>query len=189
MYVVEKILDHMIDPEGTPRFLVKWEGYEKKSDQTWEPEETLLEGAQEILKKYYVSIGGKEKVYEDTKKALNSKKRGRKSTASAGGDATPQQTQKRSRKNGSHPRDSEEPLTSRQAAWKPPAGSWEDHIAQLDACEDEETGKLMVYLTWKNGHKTQHETQVIYQRCPQKVCPPWKDVSCCESPKLTFCLL
>jgi chromobox protein 1 len=40
----------------------------------------------------------------------------------------------------------------------------------LDACEDEESGKLMVYLEWKNGKKTQHPTSVIYQRCPQKVC-------------------
>ena len=64
----------------------------------------------------------------------------------------------------------ETPATVRAAAWKPPAGSWEDEIEQLDACEDEDTGKLMVYLTWKNGHKTQHETKVIYRRCPQKVC-------------------
>lgn len=27
--------------QGEPRFEVKWEGYEKKSDRTWEPEENL----------------------------------------------------------------------------------------------------------------------------------------------------
>ena len=40
-YVVEKILSHMINNEGEPLFEVKWEGYEKKSDRTWEPEENL----------------------------------------------------------------------------------------------------------------------------------------------------
>jgi chromobox protein 1 len=60
-------------------------------------------------------------------------------------------------------------VTAQKATWKPPAGSWEDQIKDLDACEDEESGKLMVYLTWINGQKTQHETSVIYKRCPQKV--------------------
>ncbi|KAK2074694.1 hypothetical protein P8C59_008882 [Phyllachora maydis] len=48
-------------------------------------------------------------------------------------------------------------------------GHWEDHIARIDACEDEETNKLMIYLQWKNGQKTQHETKIVYQRCPQKM--------------------
>ena len=28
--------------QGKPLFEVKWEGYEKKSDRTWEPEENLV---------------------------------------------------------------------------------------------------------------------------------------------------
>jgi chromobox protein 1 len=28
--------------EGKPLFEVKWEGYESKSDRTWEPEENLM---------------------------------------------------------------------------------------------------------------------------------------------------
>lgn len=28
--------------DGILRFEVKWEGYDKKSDRTWEPEENLL---------------------------------------------------------------------------------------------------------------------------------------------------
>jgi hypothetical protein len=27
----------------------------------------------------------------------------------------------------------------------------------------------VVYLIWKNGKKTKHETAVIYKKCPQKV--------------------
>ena len=54
------------------------------------------------------------------------------------------------------------------ATWAPPSGSWEDHIAAIDAHKDED-GKLMVFLNWKNGKKTKHSTEVVYRRCPQKV--------------------
>jgi hypothetical protein len=123
------------------------------------------ENASEALNEYLESIGGREALIRETEQALKTKKRGRPSSSS-----TPQPGSKRSKRNGDHPADSEPPLSARAATWKPPPGSWEDHIAQLDACEDEESGKLMVYLTWKNGHKTCHETGVIYQRAPQKVC-------------------
>jgi hypothetical protein len=123
------------------------------------------DNASEALNEYFQSIGGRDKIFEDSTIALKSKKRGRPSASS-----TPQASGKRSRRNGDHPADSEPPLSAKAAVWKPPPGSWEDHVAHLDACEDEDSGKLMVYLTWKNGHKTQHETNVIYQRCPQKVC-------------------
>ncbi|KAK1759575.1 hypothetical protein QBC47DRAFT_372425 [Echria macrotheca] len=163
-YVVERIMSHMIGSDGEPLFEVKWEGYEKKSDRTWEPEDNLKENASQVLEEYLESIGGREKLFEETASAMRGKKRGRPSSS------TPQASGKRTkRSNRDHPSEMEIPLAVRNATWKPPAGSWEDHIAQLDACEDEESGKLMVYLTWKNGHKTQHETSIIYQRCPQKM--------------------
>lgn len=40
-YVVEKILNHRFDDDGEIRFHIKWEGYEKAKDRTWEPEENL----------------------------------------------------------------------------------------------------------------------------------------------------
>jgi predicted DsbA family dithiol-disulfide isomerase len=41
-YVVEKILSHRWEKATQEfKFEVKWEGYEKKSDRTWEPEENL----------------------------------------------------------------------------------------------------------------------------------------------------
>ncbi|KAL1877325.1 hypothetical protein VTK73DRAFT_8778 [Phialemonium thermophilum] len=160
-YVVEKIMSHRF-VDGVLYFEVKWEGYEKKSDRTWEPEENLIENASAALDEYFESIGGRERVFEEKKASLKGKKRGRPAANS------PAASSKRSRRNG-HPRDSTPPESAERAAWKPPAGSWEDEIASLDACEDEETHKLMVYLTWKNGHRTQHETSVIYKRCPQKM--------------------
>ncbi|KAI8411279.1 hypothetical protein FOFC_07873 [Fusarium oxysporum] len=53
--------------------------------------------------------------------------------------------------------------------WSPPSGSWEDEIEKIDACEEDENGKLIVYLIWKNGQKTNHGTQIIYEKCPQKM--------------------
>ncbi|KAI2633246.1 heterochromatin protein one [Hypomontagnella submonticulosa] len=160
-FIVEKILAHMVGPDGTLKFKVKWEGYEKKSDQTWEDDDNLRENASEVLKEYLESVGGRDKILEDSKSATKTKKRGR---PSAGG--TPTNGAKR-RRNGSHPASETPPTTGR--AWKPPVGSWEDEVEAIDACHDEATGKLVVYLTWRNGHKTHHDTKAVYQRCPQKM--------------------
>ncbi|KAK0708194.1 chromo domain-like protein [Lasiosphaeris hirsuta] len=153
----------MINEKGDPLFQVKWEGYEKKSDRTWEPEDNLRENASIILSDYLEKIGGRDRLFVDTANAMKGKKRGRPSSG------TPTASGKRTKKNAEHPAGLGAPLAAKNVTWKPPPGSWEDHIAQLDACEDEESGKLMVYLTWKNGHKTQHETSVIYNRCPQRM--------------------
>ncbi|KAJ4393442.1 hypothetical protein N0V93_002652 [Gnomoniopsis smithogilvyi] len=163
-YVVEKIFSHYIADDGKPRFEVKWEGYDKKSDRTWEPEENLTENATEALKEYYASIGGKQKMFEQTNSALNGRKRQRQSKS-----ATPVETTKRIKKDKSHPLDSTPPASAKAAEWKPPSGSWEDHVETVDMCQDENDGTFIVYLTWKNGKKTQHPKEVIYRRCPQKM--------------------
>lgn len=97
---------------------------------------------------------------EQSAEAGSKKKRGRQSGAAAGN--------KRAKKNG-HPASSTPPISSKK--WAPPSGSWEDEIALIDACEQEDDGRLVVYLNWKNGQKTKHDTDVIYKKCPQKVCP------------------
>ncbi|KAK7716286.1 hypothetical protein SLS64_003438 [Diaporthe eres] len=160
-YVVEKIFSHYIADDGEPRFEVKWEGWEKKSDRTWETEDNLQENAAEILSEYFKSIGGREKIFEQTSSALKGRKRGRQSNS-----ATP--AEKRSRKKG-HPADSTPPATARAVEWKPPSGSWDEEVDTVDMCQDEENGTFIVYLTWKNGKKTQHPKEVVYRRCPQKM--------------------
>ncbi|PTB44017.1 hypothetical protein M441DRAFT_339754 [Trichoderma asperellum CBS 433.97] len=161
VFIVEAIKKHMIDEDGTLKFHVKWEGYEKKSDMTWEPEENLQESAGDILSSYLESIGGREKIFEETHEAAKGKKRSR-TTGTAQAANT-----KRSKRNGTHPSESAPPATSDK--WSPPAGSWEDEIDTIDACEDEGSGRLIVYLVWKNGRKTKHDTKVIYKKCPQKM--------------------
>ena len=93
---------------------------------------------------------------------MKTKKRGRKPGNTPSGDA------KRSKRNGDHPADTESPASLKPKEFKPPAGSWENDIDTVDICRDE-SGKLVVYVTWKTGDKTQHSTKQVYQRCPQKV--------------------
>lgn len=121
------------------------------------------ENAAEILSEYLASVGGRDKIFEETDEAKKSKKRGR---PTGGGTPT---SGKRSKRD-SHPGSETPPASaSAQKSWKTPAGSWEEHVASIDACHDENTGKLVVYLTWKNGNKTQHGTETIYTRCPQQM--------------------
>ncbi|KAH7367633.1 heterochromatin protein one [Plectosphaerella cucumerina] len=161
VFNVETILDHKVDSNGEITFRVKWEGYEKKADQTWEPEENLIEGAAEILEEYYKTHGGKDTIIEQSGRAKSGKKRPRGST---GGPAPAGAKRRRNGAANGSP-----PASGTANAWKPPSGSWEDEIETIDACEDEESGKLIVYLNWKAGHKTKHTTDVIYKRCPQKM--------------------
>jgi len=166
-FVVEKILDHQVAEDGTVNFRVKWEGYEKKADQTWEPEDSLKEGASEILEEYLRKLGGREALFEEKSKAKATKKRGRPS----GSSATPPATTKKSKRNG-HPAESTPPASAKEAkskAWTLPSGSWEEEVESIDACEDEESGSLIIYLNWRNGQKTKHSKDVVYKRCPQKM--------------------
>ncbi|KAK2595421.1 hypothetical protein QQS21_006831 [Conoideocrella luteorostrata] len=161
VFIVETIKNHMIDEDGSLKFQVKWEGYASKKDLTWEPEQNLAESAHEILDEYFDKIGGRQKIFEQTEKAARGKKRGR------GSSSIGAATSKRPRKTSTHPADSSPPASKKN--WSPPSGSWEDEIATIDACESEAGGKLIVYLIWRNGKKTKHDTSIIYKKCPQKV--------------------
>ncbi|CAK7233441.1 hypothetical protein SBRCBS47491_008611 [Sporothrix bragantina] len=119
----------------------------------------MLDNASEILSEYIIKIGGRAKLFE---KPAKGKKRGRQPAS-----ATPTSAAKRSRKSEDHPADRESP-TEVQKAFKPPAGSWEDEVAGVEMFRSDD-GELRVFLTWKNGSKSQHAAQQAYTRCPQKI--------------------
>jgi hypothetical protein len=124
------------------------------------------ETASKILNEYLAKVGGKEAILaawqEKKETAKKGKKRGRASTSNEATNGT-----KRGKKNG-HPRDESPPLSASKAEWKPPTGSWEEHVTGIDACEGNDNN-VVVYLTWKGGHKTQHPLAAVYKRCPQKM--------------------
>lgn len=165
VYLVEKIITHQISEEGVPMFQVKWEGYEAAKDRTWEPEENLRT-AKDIFDKYIESIGGRHMLTAGVRAERLNKKRARASNVAP---ATPASSKRskiaRTRKSESaSPGAEEKPVKQ----FQPPAGSWEDEVKAIDAAEGEH-GEVQVYLTWKNGQKTQHPLHVTYQRCPQKM--------------------
>ncbi|KAJ3943463.1 uncharacterized protein N0V96_006388 [Colletotrichum fioriniae] len=125
------------------------------------------EGASEILEEYLKKLGGREALFEEKTKAKTTKKRGRPSASSS----TPPASSKRGKRNG-HPAESTPPVSAKEAkakAWTLPSGSWEDDVESIDACEDEESGSIIIYLNWRNGQKTKHPKEVVYKRCPQKM--------------------
>ncbi|CAK7205449.1 hypothetical protein SEUCBS139899_008221 [Sporothrix eucalyptigena] len=158
-YEVQNILSHMLDENEKPRFRVVWKGYENPSDHTWEPEENLKENASEILSEYITKIGGRPKLFE---KPAKGKKRGRRPAST-----TPTNASKRPRKSEDHPANRES-LAEEQKVFKAPAGSWEDEVSGVEMFRSDD-GELRVFLTWKNGSRSQHAAQQAYTRCPQKI--------------------
>ncbi|KAF2713951.1 hypothetical protein K504DRAFT_462414 [Pleomassaria siparia CBS 279.74] len=153
-YVVEKIMSHRFTKEGEIEYNVKWAGYEKKSDRTWEPEDNL-ETAMAILNEYFEEIGGRPEP-GDTK---GKKRKGRKSIAADAEAESAPKIVKRAKK---------------EKEWSPPPGSWELDVDFVDTVEetvDAKTGALTryAYLVWTNAKKTQHPLTHVYHKCPQKM--------------------
>jgi len=158
-YIVEAIMDHRFD--GNELFFhVKWQDYPHKKDWTWEPEEHLTGGSDAILQEYYNKIGGRPVQKSPSRGVSSARKRGRNSASTA---ATPAKSSKKARTSIAIGAGSPS-----EAQWKPPAGSWEEHITHIDTIEKNETG-LVCYLQWENGKKTQHDIHTVHKKCPQRM--------------------
>ena len=124
------------------------------------------ETAPDVLEAYLAQVGGKELIvrqYSEKKAAGGKgKKRGRTSTAAN------ETAAKKGKRNGTNTASATPPAGATQSGFRPPTGSWEDDVVLIDACEGSE-GAVIVFLTWKGGHKTQHPLAQVYKRCPQKV--------------------
>ncbi|KAF2181045.1 hypothetical protein K469DRAFT_713903 [Zopfia rhizophila CBS 207.26] len=152
-YVVEKIMSHAFKDDGVCMYEVKWLGYEKKADRTWEPEDNLA-GAADVLNEYFEKIGGQPQFGES-----KTKKRGRKKSGVESESATPVAPAKRAKK---------------EKEWAPPPGSWENDVDYIDTVEespDPKTGEKarFAYVVWYNQKKTQHPLSMVYHKCPQKM--------------------
>ncbi|EKG12915.1 Cutinase [Macrophomina phaseolina MS6] len=165
VYVVEKIMGHLTDDDGIVKYEIKWLGYDRKSDRTWEPESNL-EGAMEALEEYWAKIGGKP----------GAKKRKASGTPS-GTPAGKGRGRGRKAKDESvsvEPVEPEPKLAKTEKQPNFPKGSWENDIQSVDTIEeipDEKRGirKRYAMVVWNNGRKTRHELAVLNQKCPQKM--------------------
>ena len=180
------------------RYNVKWKGYEKKSDRTWETEENLeladtpslqrpshgqlltyRRGARLILESYWKKIGGK-----PTVPTKISKKRSRQSLSGNGASDTPKK-QKRGRKSNqttmSQDQTPEPPAGFTQVGdddWKPPPpdkDAWDPLVQAIDTIERDEQQELWAYLVWndKNAdgrfYRSKARVPACNQACPQRV--------------------
>ena len=113
-----------------------------------------------MVEEYFKSLGGREKVMKKGNVKVDTKKRSRQST-SAPASTKKAKTTRKSATRSTTPEEKEKTFT-------PPTGSWEEDVKAIDAAEGAQ-GQVQVYLTWRDGHKTQHPLDVCYKRCPQKV--------------------
>ncbi|KAL8705468.1 MAG: hypothetical protein Q9201_001399 [Fulgogasparrea decipioides] len=179
VYVVEKILSHHDNFEDeVMRYEIKWKGYDKKADRTWETEENL-EGAREILEAYWDSIGGKPVPTTRAPKSTG-KKRQRQSTGSQVEPAQPKK--RRGRKSASAAQDPDttpEPPAGytdiNPDTWKPPPPNdlaWDPLVMNVDTIEKDDNNELWAYLVWneKNEDGRFNRSKARLATC-NKACP------------------
>jgi chromobox protein 1 len=169
-YIVEKILQHDWLDDDTLTFEVKWQGYDDPADHTWEPEENLKTAA-DVLKAYFKKIGG----HPGTRPAKAKKSRKR----SVDNVDTPK-SGRGSNKKGKHDTPEVAPISRKKKVekgvedWKPPPGSWENEIVDVDTIEEtfdaaDGVNKRWAYVVWNNGRKSRHQLPTLNQKCPQKM--------------------
>nr|POE49056.1 chromo domain-containing protein 2 [Quercus suber] len=177
-YRVEKILKHGFSGDDNHVvYLIKWLGFEKKADQTWEPLENLT-GAPELLDEYHEKIGGVP-VYEPKGSVAARNGKGRKRGAvDAFETLTAPDGDKKQKKVG---RKSNGVAAEDEGEAKKvlPSGQWETDITRISSVLEEEKqaqggkGKiekqLTVFVQWNTGQKTQHPMAMIRRKCPQRL--------------------
>jgi len=161
-YIVEDILNHRNEPGMKEwKYQIKWKGFDDPGDITWEPESHCV-NAPEVIEQYWARQGGRQEFVfvEDVKRrkrkseAITPKKRGRKS------------------------------LGSSDEEWKVPLylPSWENEIRCIDTLERDKDNQLLAYIAWPNGRRTKHNVQLIYDKCPRRMCIWYEDKLIFRSP-------
>ncbi|EMR08231.1 hypothetical protein PNEG_03399 [Pneumocystis murina B123] len=142
-------------------YLIKWKGYDKVEDNTWEGEKSC-EGCKDLIEQYWESIGGR---LIPSERPSARKRKSSQLRKNENNDFDMKHRALTSR--------SKEISTSNLSTetWKPPMhlSSWEDEIESVDTIERDASGKLLVYVNWVHGKKSVHDSLLIYQKCPLKM--------------------
>ncbi|CAI2169003.1 14339_t:CDS:2 [Funneliformis geosporum] len=163
-YVVEKILEHRMKKVGLHKicgitqFYLKWKGFPEE-DNTWENESDIF--AKELIEEYWErkneeSKSKKEENFDKISKKLNM--------------ITNHQDKLRKRKLSES--FIEEPDFSLLEDYPPPSlTNWEEAVDDVETVErdSEDNDAILVYLNWKNGHRTRHPASIANLMCPQKI--------------------
>ncbi|KAL8911730.1 MAG: hypothetical protein Q9171_003122 [Xanthocarpia ochracea] len=180
LFIVEEILKHHDNFEdGEMRYEIKWKGYPKKADRTWETEGNL-EGARDLLEAYWKRTGGKPVPTPKEPKPAG-RKRGRQSTGTIN---APKKQKRGGRKSASAAQEDDDDATPEPPAgytdvnpdtWKPPPpldNAWEDLVMNVDTIEKDDNGELWAYLVWnqKNEDNRFNRSKARVPTC-NKACP------------------
>ncbi|KAJ5727284.1 hypothetical protein N7493_005104 [Penicillium malachiteum] len=181
VYVVEKITGHDFMDDGSLMLLVKWKGYEKKEDMTYEPEEGLKEGASDAVKAYYKKIGGRPKKPSPKPAAKSGPGHKRKSINETKEEeepaSTPAAEPKKRRKSAPRATTSETPALTEDTSdaeaesnWVPRGKNWDKELDTVDTIiRDPQSNGLYALLLWTNGKKSKISIETCYEKCPKKM--------------------
>ncbi|KAH0545215.1 hypothetical protein FGG08_000669 [Glutinoglossum americanum] len=188
-YVVEGIMDHVFDEDGILRLQVKWKGYDKPKDLTWEPESNLAyvydveytiypsglrtfltfhwhrEDVQDMLEEYYQKIGGRP---TSSKKSAGGKRSRDRNSGTPGSGRKSSKSRKTNDYSSAPTGSVSPPAKVERKHWEPPKGSWENDVQAVDTIEQDKRG-LQVYLHWNNGRKSTHAIETAKKKCPMKL--------------------
>ncbi|KAJ5105658.1 hypothetical protein NUU61_003005 [Penicillium alfredii] len=167
VYVVETITEHQFNDDGTLMLLVKWKGYDKPEDHTWEPEAGLKEGANDVLAAYYKKLGGRPKKTAAKPGPKAGPGRKRKSIGDSK-STTPAPAAEPKKRRKSEPKQTETPEENNHSPnWVPKGKNWEDKVSNVDTIiRDPEDGGLYAFLLWTNGKRSRVSIESCYERCP-----------------------
>ncbi|GAM34418.1 hypothetical protein TCE0_015f01987 [Talaromyces pinophilus] len=163
VYVVESIVGHEF--QGKILMLnVKWKGYDDPADQTLEPEEGLLEGAEDAVKEYYSKIGGRPE-------PPSKPGRGKRKSMTASAKDTPERTTSKKQKTSKQETNGTEVFVGTDIPrgipdWVRDKDHWEEDVAKVQTITHDEDRNLVAYLIWTNGKTTKVSIGLCYEKIP-----------------------
>ncbi|EED23086.1 conserved hypothetical protein [Talaromyces stipitatus ATCC 10500] len=162
VYVVESIVGHEFQ-KNVLMLNVKWKGYDDPADQTLEPEEGLLEGAEDAVKEYYAKIGGRP---EPPPKPGRGKRKSMTTSAKATPESTTAKRQKVSKEETNGTDASGADIPRGIPDWVRDKDHWERDVKKVQTIENDGTHGLVAYLNWTNGKTTKVSIGLCYEKIP-----------------------
>lgn len=172
VYVVESIVDHEWQ-KNVLMLKVKWKGYDKPEDQTLEPEEGLLEGAEDAVNEYYSKLGGR------PEPPSGKPGRGKRKSMGASAKVTPERTTNKKQKTVKQETNGTETLAADIPRgipdWVSDKDHWEEDVRKVQTVTRDENKNLVAYLIWTNEKITKVSIGLCYERIPQMMLKFYED--------------